>query len=88
MCVSIYGTDNVLGMYCAGPFCKYLVCDMPTIDKMPHLCLYLMGKEACMARPAGGAVQIAWQLLSPVTSPLPVLWLGIPRLRLMCDIVQ
>ena len=20
-------------MYCTGPFCKYLVCDMPTIDK-------------------------------------------------------
>ena len=30
---SIYGTGNVLGMYCPGPFCKYLVHDMPTIDK-------------------------------------------------------
>ena len=33
MCDSIYGTDNVLVMYCAGTFCKYLVHDMPTIDK-------------------------------------------------------
>ena len=33
MCDSIYGTGNVLVMHCSGPFCKYIVRDMPTIDK-------------------------------------------------------
>ena len=38
----------------------------PKMIKMSHLCLDLMGKEACMARPAGGAVELDWLLLSPV----------------------
>ena len=33
MCDSIYGTGNVLAMYCTGPFCKYHIHDIPTIDK-------------------------------------------------------
>ena len=39
----------------------------PKKIKMPHLCLDLMGKEACMLRPECAAVEIDWQLLSPVT---------------------
>ena len=30
---SIYGTGNVVAMHCTGPFLKFLVCDMPTIEK-------------------------------------------------------
>ena len=33
MCDSIFGTGNVLAMYCTSPFSKYFVCGMPTIDK-------------------------------------------------------
>ena len=67
MCDSIYGTGNVLAMYCVGPFIKYLVHDMSTIDKNASSVPALDGKEACMTRPAGGTVEIDWQLLSPVT---------------------
>ena len=34
------------------------------------LCLELPGKETYMSRPEGGAVEIDWQLLSPVTTDL------------------
>ena len=34
---------------------------------MPHLCLDSLQKEACLARPAGGTVDLSWQLVSPVT---------------------
>ena len=40
----------------------------PKKIKMPHLCLDLMGKEACMPRPECAAVEIDWQLLIPVTT--------------------
>ena len=55
-CIAQVHLSNILSVTC------------PQLIKMPHLCLHLMGKEACMARPAGGAVQIDWQLLSPVTA--------------------
>ena len=56
MWVSIYGTGNVVAMHCTGPFLKFLVHDMPTIEKMPHLSLDSLGKEAFLPRPDGGAV--------------------------------
>ena len=37
---------------------------------VPPLCLELPGKEVHMPRPDGGAVEIDWQLLSPVTTGL------------------
>ena len=40
----------------------------PKKIKMPHLCLDLMGKEACMPRPECAAVEIDWQLLIPITT--------------------
>ena len=33
MWFSINGTGDVVEMHCAGPFLKFLVCDMPTIEK-------------------------------------------------------
>ena len=40
----------------------------PKIKIVPPLCLVLPGKEAYMPSPEGGAVEIDWQLLSPVTT--------------------
>ena len=39
----------------------------PKMKIVPPLCLELPGTEAYMPRPEGGAVEIDWQLLSPVT---------------------
>ena len=41
----------------------------PKMKIVPPLYLELPGKEAYMPRPEGGAVEIHWQLLSPVTAP-------------------
>ena len=70
MCDSIYGTDNVLTMILHMSIHANILSVMtcPQLIKMSYLCLHWMGKEACMARPAGGAVEIDWQLLSPVTT--------------------
>ena len=38
----------------------------PKMKIVPPLCLELPGKEAYMPRPDGSAVEIDWQLLSPV----------------------
>ena len=55
-------------LHCTGPFLKFLVCDTPTIEKMPPLSLDSgLGKETYLPRPAGGAVEKNWQLVSPVT---------------------
>ena len=55
-------------MYCTGPFIQFVVHDMPTIEKKCLIvCLDSLQKEACLARPAGGAVDLSWQLVSPVT---------------------
>ena len=40
---------------------------MPTFTKMPHFSLDSLGKEAYLPRPAGGAAEKNWQLVSPVT---------------------
>ena len=48
-------------------FLKFLVYDMPTIEKIPHLSLDSLGKEAFLPRPGGGAVEKNRQLVSPVT---------------------
>ena len=38
-------------------FLKFLVYDMPTIEKIPHLSLDSLGKEAFLPRPDGGAIE-------------------------------
>ena len=64
------GAGNV--MYCTVQVHSFNLLSVthPHLKKMPHLCLDSLQKEACLARPARGAVDHSWQLVSPVT-PYP-----------------
>ena len=46
----------------------------PKMKIMLPLCLEWPDKEVYMPRPDGGAVEIDWQLLSPVTMPVILLY--------------
>ena len=47
---------------------NFLYVTYPQLKKIPHLSLDSLGKEAYLPRPAGGAVEKNWQLVSPVTT--------------------
>ena len=63
---------------------NFLYMEHPEMEIVRHLCLELPVKEAYLPRPAGGAVEIDWQLLSPVT----MVWVdhGLIMVQNMCAI--
>ena len=64
------GAGNV--MYCTAQVhsLNLLSVTCPQLIKMLHLCLDSLQKVACLSRPAGGAADQSWELVSPVTLSL------------------
>ena len=60
----IYGDKTLLSML-QGEILLYV--DHPKMKILPHLCLELPVQEAYLPRPECAAMEIDWQLLSPVT---------------------